>query len=250
TYIHGADHNDFNCCGFNDFRGPAGTEIGRAEAQQAAMVVWHALIQDAVYGNAVALEYVQRQQESSRPAGVLPSTIVDHEYKYFDGKFIIDDFQSQPATGTSSSGGSVSFSVGNLVENRLDDGDIAFTWTAADPMNGMTRGSRASDPTRGIVFDYQSDAFLEFEVVAGGHNFTDYRFLSWRACQGTRHPDTTFFLGEQAYEVTLRDGAGATSTIRIDAYGAGHEELYQRTGEGTGAGWGNEFETIRINIHD
>jgi hypothetical protein len=248
TYIHGADHNDFNCCGFNDFRGPPGTEIGRPEAQQAAMVVWHALIQDVVRGNPAALEYVQRQQENSRPAGVKPETIVDHEYKYHDKKFVIDDFQSNPATGVSSSGGVVSFSVNNLVEDRLDDGNTDFTWTPADPMNGMTRGSRATDQTRGIVFDYQGDANIEF--VVDGADFTVWRFLSWRACQGTRHPDTTFFLGEQAYEVTITDGMSNTSTIRIDSYGAGHEELYQRTGEGAGAGWGNEFETIRIRTTD
>ena len=250
TYIHGADHNDFNCCGFNDFRGPPGTEIGRAEAQQAAKVAWHALVQDVVYGNPPVLEYVQRQQESTRPDGVKLETIVDHEYKYFDGKFVIDDFQSNPSTAQSSSGGTVSFSVGNLVENRMDDGNTSFTWLASDPMNGMTKAGRPSDQTRGIVFDYQSDRFLEFSVVAGGQDFTQFAYLSWRACQGTRHPDTTFFLGEQVYEVTIRDGAGKTSRIRIDAYGAGHEEPYQRTGEGSGAGWGNEFETIRINVND
>ncbi len=250
TYIHGADHNDFNCCGFNDFRGPFGTEIGRPEAQQAAMVAWHVLVQDAVYGNPAALEYVQRQQESTTPEGVKLETIVDHEYKYFEDKFVIDDFQTNPSTAQSSSGGTVSFSVSNYVENRLDDNNTSFTWLASDPMNGMTRGDNPADQTRGIVFDYQSDAFLEFSVQAGGRDFTQFGYLSWRACQNTRHPDTTFFLGEQVYEVTVEDGSGATSTIRIDAYGAGHEEVYQRTGDGTGAGWGNEFETIRINVND
>jgi hypothetical protein len=243
TYIHGADHNDFNCCGFDDCSGPIC--IGRPEAQQAAKVAWHVLIQDAVYGNPAALEYVQRQQENSKPEGILASTIIDHEYKYFDGKFIIDSFQTQPATGTSSSGGAVTFDVTNFLEDRLDDNNSSFSWTPTDPMNGMTRGDNPSDTTRGVVFDYQSDRFLEFEVVAGGRNFTDFRYLSWRACQGTQHPDTLAFLGQQVYEVTLRDGAGATSTIRIDAYGAGHQQPFARAG-----GWANEFETIRVNTGD
>src|SRR5690606_33272718 len=143
------------------------------------------------------------------------------------------------ATGTSSSGGSVTFDVTNYLENRLDDANSSFTWTPTDPFNGMTRGNNPADTTRGIVFDYQSDAFLEFEVVAGGQNFTDYKYLSWRACQGTQHPLTMASLGDQVYAVTVRDGAGATSTIRIDAYGAGHEQPFARSG-----GWANEFETI------
>ena len=41
---------------------------------------------------------------------------------------------------------------------------------------------------------------------------------------------------------------GTTSTMNIGAYGGGLEELYQRTGCGTGAGWSNEFETIRLGL--
>ena len=40
------------------------------------------------------------------------------------------------------------------------------------------------------------------------------------------------------------------STINIGAYHGGIEEPYQRTGCGSGAGWGNEFETIRIRLED
>ena len=50
--------------------------------------------------------------------------------------------------------------------------------------------------------------------------------------------------------MTLRDGSGATSSIDFGAYGGGLEEPYQRTGEGTGAGWANEFEVIRIRLTD
>ena len=44
--------------------------------------------------------------------------------------------------------------------------------------------------------------------------------------------------------VVSRRRFGSTS------YGGGIEEPYQRTGSGTGAGWQNEFETIRIRLTD
>jgi hypothetical protein len=51
--------------------------------------------------------------------------------------------------------------------------------------------------------------------------------------------------------VQLLDGSGHSSRIiRFSAYGGGIEEPYQRTGAGTGAGWQNEFETIRVRLTD
>jgi hypothetical protein len=41
-----------------------------------------------------------------------------------------------------------------------------------------------------------------------------------------------------------------TSTINIGAYGGGIEEPYQRTDCGSGVGWANEFETIRMRVED
>ena len=52
------------------------------------------------------------------------------------------------------------------------------------------------------------------------------------------------------FTVTLRDSTGTTSSINVGAYGGGVEEPYQRTGCGVGAGWANEFETIRVRLTD
>ncbi len=253
TYVWGADHNDFNCCGFNDYSGPAALQIGRAEAQQAAKIAWLVLIQDAVRGNDVGMEFVQREKESLRPLGLRDTTKVINEYKAaydLSQKTIIDDFQTQTSTSIASSGASVSFDVTNLVEGRIDDGDTSFSWTPADPMNGMTRADNGLDQHRGIVFDYNSDRFLEFDLV-GTVDFNEYRWLSFRACQGTRHPDTVAIDEDQTFMVTLRDGSGNTSSISIGAYGnAGLQDPFPRTGTGTGAGWGNELETFRINPQD
>ena len=257
TYVLGADHNDFNCCGFNDYTGPAALQIGRAEAQQVAKIAWLVLIQNAVRGNEVAMEFVQREKESTRPLGVRSSTNVVNEYKApfnLDQKTIIDDFQSQPSSTVASSLATVSFNVTNLVEGRLDDADTSFTSLASDPMNGMTRANNGADQHRGIVFDYNSDRFLRYDMPAIPlyTDWSQYQTLSFRACQGTRHPDTIAIDANQTFSVTLIDGDGNSSSINIGTYGngSGLNEPFPRTGAGSGVGWANEFETYRINLRD
>ena len=100
------------------------------------------------------------------------------------------------------------------------------------------------------MFEYEAGAnrFLEFAVVPAARDMTQYDYLSFRACQATRHPRTTAVLGDTTFNVSLRDGTGTTSTINIGAFGGGIEEPYQRTSCGVGAGWANEFETIRIRL--
>jgi hypothetical protein len=253
TNVHGADHNDFNCCGFNDFEGPAGTEIGRPEAQRVAKALYLALVEHYVDGSRAARDFLWRQYEVLRPIGVDADTIVDHEYVEgpHDGLFVIDDFQSAPSLATSSSGGAVTGDVAARFEGRHDDTDGTFTWSAGDPMNGMSRG-RPDDLSKGTVFQWSpgADRFLEFEVVPAARDFTDDVYLTFRACQGTRHPETVAELGDTSFTVTLRDGSGGTSSIDFLAYGAGLQEPYQRTGSGSGAGWQNEYETIRIRLTD
>ncbi len=253
THVHGADHNDFNCCGWDDFTGPSGTAIGRAEAQRVAKSSYLALVKHYAEGNAAAKDFLWRQYEILRPIGVADDTIVDHEYIEgpSGGIFVIDDFQSELSQTVSSSGGAVSFDVRNLYEGRLDDTDGTFTWYGSDPMNGMVRG-RTDDLGRGLVFDWYAgtEAYLEFEVVPAAWDFGEYIYISFRACQGTRHPRTVAEIGNLDFTVSLRDAGGNTSSINFGAYGAGIEEPYQRTGDGSGAGWQNEFETIRIRLTD
>ena len=255
TYVLGADHNDFNCCGFNDYQGPAALQIGRTEAQQVAKIAWLVLLQDAVRGNEVGMEYVQRERESTQPLGLRDNTNVVNEYKApFDlsEKTIIDDFQTGTSTGAASSGATVTFDVTNLNEGRLDDANTNLSWLTSDPFNGMTRANNGADQHRGIVFDYNTNRFIQWDLL-GTTAFADwsqYEFFSFRACQGTRHPDTTAVNEDQTFVVTLIDGDGISSSINIGAYSGGLDEPFPRTGSGSGAGWGNEFETFRINPQD
>lgn len=253
TYLHGADHNDFNCCGFNDFTGPAGSEIGRPEAQQVQKAVHLALLEHYVKGRPAPRDFFWRQWETLKPIGVSAETVVVAEMR--DGlaarSFTIDDYQSEPALATSSSGGAVDVDVDQPQEADLTDISGSFEWTGSEPMNGMTRG-RAEDISRGLVFEFGAggDAFYELAVVPERRDFTDASYLAFRATQGTRHPLTTAALEDLTFTVTLVDGSGARASIAIGAYGGGIEEPYQRGGFGAGAGWQNEFETIRIRLTD
>jgi hypothetical protein len=254
TYLHGADHNDFNCCGFNDFSGPVGTEIGRAEAQRVQEAVYLVLAKlhaEGSVGGQMATEYLWRQAESLESLSVEQTTVVVREYREtIDGDdFYIDDFQTNDALDQSSSGGAVAMSVSNAAEVLQSDSDGAYTWTGGQPSNGMTRAT-GGDDSRGLVFDWTGDSFLEFAVIPGERDWSDDFFLSFRAAQGTRHPQTAAALGDLNFTVSLRDGSGASSSINTGVYGGGVEEPYQRTGSGTGAGWQNEYETIRIRLTD
>jgi hypothetical protein len=249
TYVHGADHNDFNCCGFEDFEGPPGTAIGRPEAQQVAKGVYLGMIEHYIDGNVPMEELLWRQYEDYKPIGVMPTTTVVSDYNEpkEDQNHRIEDYQINEELNTSSSGGAVSFDVNNVVEDRMFDIDGSYAWTGAQPMNGMSRSSNANDNTRGGVFDYSTggNSFMEFEVTEGNRDFSDDKYLQFRACQGTQHPETVAELGDLDWTVSLIDGDDDISSINFGVYGGGIEEPYQRTG-----GFQNEFEVIRIRLTD
>lgn len=250
TYVHGADHNDFNCCGVNDFSGPAGTAIGNAGAQAVAKAAFLAGVKYFIDGQQAAKEYLWRQYEDIRAIGVNPAYIVDLDYRDpAAANVIIDDFQTNAGTNLSSSGGAVAFTVTNPNEGILNDANTTFTWLTSDPRNGMVRG-RSTDLTKGFIFDWTAAANAEWSVVPAQGDFSGHAYLSLRAAQGTRHPNTVALNGTLVFNVTLVDGNGVTSTINVGAYKGGVQRPYQRTGFGTGAGWQNEFEVIRVRLTD
>lgn len=253
TYIHGADHNVFNCCGFRNFQGPVSTEIGRAEAQRIAKSIWLALIKHYGEGNTDAIDYLTRPWDSFKPLSVATGTTLVHMHRTptdAGGARVIDDFQTNPSVFQSSSGGTVTLNVSNATEVRQRDADSSFTWTPTDPANGMNYAFLPADNSRGMVFDFNGPAFIEFQVLPALGDVSGYDHLSFRVCQGTRHPNTIAELAPVTFNVSLIDDTGTQSTIHIGAYGAGASEPYQRTGVGTGTGWQNEYNTIRLRLTD
>ena len=253
TYVQGASHNDFNCCGDADgtwftVQGPAPL-IGRQRAQQVAKSYFLALLEHKIRGNEVLGEYLGRAPELFHPFAVDSFVATQWMPAQNAGKFIVDNFQIEASSDTSASGGAVSYSVSNLTEAALDDGNSNLTWQDGDPMNGMSWAHGDPMPERGVVFDYDGDAWLEFEIVALERDWTDAKWLSFRACQGTRHPRTVALNQMLSFSATLVDGAGATSSIDFANYGR-LTKPYARNDNGQGTGWINEFQTIRIRVAD
>jgi len=251
--LHGVGHGDFHDGGGSSVAtGPC--KVGRPQTHLIMKGYALPLIQYHILGNVPSKDYLTRQYESFHAIGAPvsdPCVVADLMFRESteSGKYVIDDFQTNTSPSLASSGAAVSFSVASLSEGRLDDGNTNFTNNLGDAFNGFTHGN-SSDTTRGIVFSAEGvvDHHLTFDVLAADADWTDFRDLSFRACQATRHPLTTAALGDSVFEVELIDGSGNASVIRIDAFGGGVEEPYQRTSCGTGAGWGNEFETIRLPL--
>ncbi|MEM1181814.1 MAG: hypothetical protein AAGM22_25945 [Acidobacteriota bacterium] len=264
TTVQGTGHAWFhNGGGFAWFTGPC--SIGMANTHLVQLGYFLPLVKRYVNDNIPSLDFLTRQYESFRPMGVpAADPCIQVSNEYLDATpntasnpqktIVIDDYQTNFATGTSSIGAPVTFSVTNLTEGLLNDTNTDFAWTSTDPFNGATQGGSTdgltvrSDWERGVVFDWNgSNLFYEWQIPVGERNFTDNLYLSFRGAQGTRHPNTLAVLGDLTFSVTLRDGqtSPATSTISIGAFGGGFEQPYQRSG-----GWHNEMETIRIRLTD
>ena len=252
TTVQGAGHGDFHNGGGSVFTGPC--PLGPANTHLIELGLFLPLVKRYVDDNIPSIDFLTRQYETFRPIGAPTNSCVVVTNEYYDasvtGTVVIDHYQTQTATNVSSSGGSVTFNVNNLVEGLLDDNNSDFAWTATDPFNGATQASASggvyNDTSRGVVFDWTgADRFYEWAVPVGEQNFTDNIYLSFRGAQGTQHPNTLAVVGDVTFTVTLRDSASNTSSINIGAYGGGLEQPFQRSG-----GWHNEMETIRIRLTD
>jgi len=251
--LHGFGHADFHANpGSSVASGPC--LVGKTDAQPVVLGMLLPLVKHIIEGNVPAKDYLWRQYESFRPIGTPNNPCIVADLQYRQGKttgtFVIDDFQGAASLGQSSHGGSVTMTVANAAEGAPDDSNGNFTNNAGDPFNGFTY-ARPGDRSRIMVFEYNGNADLVFNLAAGKQDFTGFKFLSFRAAQATRHPFTTAELADTTFDVVLTDGASTSSRIKIDAYGGGIQDPYQRTGCGSGAaGWHNEFETVRIRLTD
>ena len=254
--LHGVGHGAFHDGGGSEWvDGPC--QVHRTDTHVIMKTELVPLVKWYTEGTQASTDFFWRQWESFQPPGEPSSSCVVVDREYIEGgasgKRVIDSYQTNTTTTLSSSGGSVAADVDNLVENRLDDPDITFSYVAAQQMNGMTHaGPSDNNPgTRGCSFGWSNaDKHYNLEVLPALGDERDFKHLSFRACQMTRDANTTPVLGDLSFGIALTDAAGHSAEIRINAYGGGLEEPYQRTTCGAGAGWGNEFETIRIPLED
>ena len=256
VYVHGAGHGDLHNGSQNDLDQPdpnAPDLIGPQGAHPVLLGYSVALVERTTRENPAMLDFFERSHDDFRPAGIPSHVVLSTEYRpaLAAGHFVLDDFQTAPDLATSSSGGAVSADVSNAAEVLMSDHDWSFDWTGAQPSNGMTRNLDPGDDARCLVFDWATgdSKVLELEVVPAQRDLTDDRLISFRAAQGTRHPETDALDADLSFTVTLRDQAGTTSSIDFGRYGR-ITRTYRRPGSGSGAGWANEFNTIHIPLAD
>ena len=139
----------------------------------------------------------------------------------------------------------------NAYEDIMNDSNSRLTWSASDPMNGMTQASDSLDEDRGLVLNWADgeSGSVSWSIPAEIADFTGHEALSFRACQGTRHPYTVALDDTLDFTVTLVDSIGIESSIRFGEMGE-ITTPYARTGSGSGSGWVNEFSTIRLSLAD
>jgi hypothetical protein len=252
-YVHGASHNDFNCCGSADGSWWGATDdmlIGPEEAQAIAKTYFLVLAEHYLFGHDTVAEYLTRMFAGFRGSGVDPADVVATTFHGADNApdLVVDDFQSNEDPALASGGGAVVYDVTNVYEDLLDDANRGLNWNDTDPMNGMTQAEEADDLEAGVVFDWDGKAaYYEVEIPAGSRDLRAHDAVSLRAAQGSRHPNTVALGGPLTFTVTLMDGAGGTSSIDIDRYGE-LPETYGRWSLGEGVGWANEFVTVRIPL--
>ncbi|HKX45339.1 MAG TPA: hypothetical protein VJP77_01350, partial [Planctomycetota bacterium] len=212
------------------------------------LVEWH------IRDNPAARDYLVRQYEDLHPQSAPlgnPCVVVNLQYREraSSGKLVLDDFQTQLADLVASSGATITHDLTGFVTGRLDDNNTAFTTLGSDTFNGFTYAN-TTDPERGAVllYDDGADHVLAYDLAAGTEDWTGFEWLALRVCQSTRHPATIAEFADTQFAVRLVDTDGDTGTISTAALEAGVSEPYQRTSCGTGTGWGNEFESIRIGV--
>lgn len=253
TYIHGAGHGDLlDCCGkaFLDTNAP--DLIGRDETKLVASGYFLALAELYLRGNEAGREYFSRASRDYRPFGISPSTVITNEYDQHGDTLMLDDFETSPGGETdpisrSSVGTDVLYALPHGTEVLMRDNDGSFDWSGEQASNGMTHARHQGDDPHALVFDFtpEDTAFLEVAVPAEARDFSQIEAVSFRACQGTRHPETVALAGPLRFTVSLVDNSGALARIQLgDATAI--PPPYARTGEGSGVGWGNEFVTVRL----
>jgi hypothetical protein len=217
TYIHGAGHSDFH--GAEDILWGAGPNLIGKEAVHTIVKPYFLALCELYSRNSLAMkEFFSRNRNAFRPSSIDPGFVVSGEYRDAETlNMVIDDFQANESLVTSSSAGAVTSNLGELHEVLMQDFDGSFEWSGEQWNNGMCRARYNDDPMCASLA-WEENSELSFEVVGDLADWTSHDYLSFRACQLTRHPLNADSLGI-AFEVSVKDAGGNTSTLSTDAYG-------------------------------
>jgi hypothetical protein len=251
AYVHGASHNDFNCCAQQEGQGPA--LIGREEAQVVARAYLLATARAWLDEDDVMLDLFRNEYSGFTPPPFASADFVATSWRNAAtaGDGVLDDFQEESDTNVASTGGEVVCTADDLYEGYLRDKDDSFGWDESDPMNAMTHNGLPGDEARGTVFSWSEGEAVSWAVEVPGAlaDSTPWTTISLSVTQRSRHPETDNWGGAMGFSITLVDGAGVESTVRVDDQ-ALVPFPYARLGLGDGRGWANEFVTVRVNLAD
>ena len=253
TYIHGADHNDFNCCGIDDAVGP--DPIGREEAQIIARGYLLAMAMIWLDDDPTVLDVFRRAHSGFLPTGHADGVVVATTYRSAEGSIaVLDDFQAEDDPAIASSGGAVTASVEDVCEDQLNDADNTETWSEDDPdgMNGMTHAATYADRAAGTTFSWSettADPAWQVAIMPELQDASRYAVLSLSFAQVPRAPNTVALAAPLTFGVVLTDADGVEAVVEIGDRGSAPVP-YQRTGTGDGAGWAAEFVTVRLPLAD
>ena len=218
--VHGDLHDE------DVFAWVAGPDLIGKEATHTVVKPYFLALCDLYSRNNLAMkDYFTRNRFAFRPSNIDDEIVVSGEYKDADGSdnLIIDDFQSNEETDLASSGATVESSMQDLHEILMQDMDGSFNWDGTQWSNGMTR-SRYSDNPRCAVMTWEpakGEMELNYLLTEDQADWSDFGFLSFRACQMTRHPLNEALEGIH-FTVTLEDGNGNESSINFEEQGIVH----------------------------
>lgn len=250
--LNGAGHGDFhNGGGSSVASGPC--LIDRASTHQIMLGHILPLVEYHMRNNLAALDFLTRQYEDFSPRSVPEYLCINANLQFSpgieEGKIVLENYQLDPPLAVARSVTSIETDLPEYFAGRYDDPDGTFTTASSDGMNGMSY-CNTTDFERGAVLGYPSgaDYFLRFNLDPSQFDWSDHRHLTFRMCQTTRNALTISDLADVQFEIRLTDADGDVATLSTAPLLAGIAEPYQRNSCGSGTGWGNEFETLRLPL--
>lgn len=197
-FVYTAQHGCFNeLWGYDCFSAPWYASMD--ETQRWTKGTVHPWIQWVVRGTHPAVDFQTRNTELFRALGAdgIPWRLSNRfSHAAYDGGFVIDDFEANPSPATSSSGGTVSYTV------TVDEEDAEW-WEGRHVRLGWN----------GISQRYTQ------QIVAGHRDWRGYRYLSLAISHDVTPglPDV-----DDGYQITLVDESGNRSTLSSKEYGPVH----------------------------
>lgn len=244
-YVHGAAHEIFHSdtTGLIHASGP--DQITRAQLHPLIKAYILAMSELYCKQNPAGKEFFTRNYLEYHPMNTDNFVVISNEYRdnQVSSKKIIDNFETNSGLTLASSGANVTSNLQNSAEVLMKDISGNFYYAPSQTANGMTR-ARFTDAPHCLVIEWDSAGFVQYTIPDSIKDFSAYEFISFRACQRTRHPFNVTLDSTLNFHISLADEAANSASVMIANYGP-IVQTYKRS-----AGWQNEFCTIRIRLQD